>query len=185
MLAFYPPCAVEVRLRSGHRTVPRLWHVFPKRVKLGPQHTFWCKLVGSLVLWPHHWRRTTGAGARRRCSAPIVTSAPLVGGHKTSEPTSFVASESPSKTTPESYNRTPYARDGRRNTDTQQVLRLGAGAPLCLCVHITRVPPHRRSRACSGEPAFCGHASPTPTPPLLARPGTSPEQLGATQEVGG
>ena len=106
-----------------------------------------------------------GAGARRRCSAPIVTSAPLVGGHKTSEPTSFVASESPSKTTPESYNRTPYARDGRRNTDTQQVLRLGAGAPLCLCVHITRVPPHRRSRACSGEPALCGHASPTPTPP--------------------
>ena len=121
---------LAVCLRSGHRTVPRLWHVFPKRVKLGPQHTFWCKLVGSLVLWPHHWRRTTGAGARRRCSAPIVTSAPLVGGHKTSEPTSFVASETPSKTTPESYNRTPYARDGRRNTDTQQVGTWGASLPL-------------------------------------------------------
>ena len=78
--------------------------------------------------------RTTGAAPpapdRRRCSAPIVTSAPLVGGHKTSEPMSFVASESPSKTTPESYNRTPYARDGRRNTDTQQVGAWGASLPL-------------------------------------------------------
>ena len=43
---------------------------------------------------------------------------------------SFVASESPSKTTPESYNRTPYARDGRRNTDTQQVGAWGASLPL-------------------------------------------------------
>ena len=67
---------------------------------------------------------------RRRTGAPIVTSAPLVGGHKTSEPMSFVASENPSKTTPESYNRTPYARDGRRNTDTQQVGAWGASLPL-------------------------------------------------------
>ena len=43
---------------------------------------------------------------------------------------SFVASETPSKTTPESYNRTPYARDGRRNTDTQQVGAWGASLPL-------------------------------------------------------
>ena len=42
----------------------------------------------------------------------------------------FVASETPSKTTPESYNRTPYARDGRRNTDTQEVGAWGASLPL-------------------------------------------------------
>ena len=84
--------------------------------------------MASLVLWPHQWRRAPapvlGADRVRDLGAT------LVGGHKTSEPTSFVASESPSKTTPESYNRTPYARDGRRNTDTQQVGAWGASLPL-------------------------------------------------------
>ena len=180
MLAVYPHVGFlppvrrggppEVRSPDGSQTLAR----FPETCQTRTTahilvQTRWLSCFMAAPLAPHHWRR---------CSAPVLgadrdLSAPLVGGHKTSEPTSFVASESPSKTTPESYNRTPYARDGRRNTDTQQVLRLGAGAPLCLCVHITRVPPHRRSRACSGEPAFCGHASPTPTPPA-GTPGDQP-----------
>ena len=84
----------------------------------------------TLARFPETCQTRTTAHILVHCSAPIVTSAPLVGGHKTSEPTSFVASESPSKTTPESYNRTPYARDGRRNTDTQQVGAWGASLPL-------------------------------------------------------
>ena len=95
---------------------------------------------------------------------------------------SFVASESPSKTTPESYNRTPYARDGRRNTDTQQVGAWGASLPLR--AHHEGAPAQtiprmqRRARVLRAR-------EPNADPPLLARPGTSPEQLGATQEVGG
>ena len=70
------------------------------------------------------------SGLRRPTRRPPAGQAAWSAAIKTSEPTSFVASETPSKTTPESYNRTPYARDGRRNTDTQQVGAWGASLPL-------------------------------------------------------
>jgi hypothetical protein len=66
---------LAVCLRSGHRTVPRLWHVFPKRVQLGPQHTFWCK-----TRWPT--RFMTAAPLAPVLGADRDLSAPLVGGHK-------------------------------------------------------------------------------------------------------
>ena len=80
---------------------------------------------------------------------------------------SFVASETPSKTTPESYNRTPYARDGRRNTDTQQVGAWGAslplrahheGAPAQTIPRMQRRARVLRAREPNADPPPCWHA---------------------------